>query len=94
METINDIFRAYAPEYLSQFGGAIPGEHRKVISAIINCRTPTSGTTFFQCESCGKRHAIHLSCDNRHYPTCQYHKSRQWLEKQINRQMPGHHFWM
>jgi hypothetical protein len=53
MDTVNDIFRTYAPEYQSRFGHAIPGEHRKAITAIINCRTPASGTTFFRCESCG-----------------------------------------
>ncbi len=31
MDTVNDIFRTYAPEYLSRFGDAIPGEHRKAI---------------------------------------------------------------
>jgi len=92
MKTINDIFRAYAPEYLSRFGHAIPEEHRKAITAIINCRTPACGTTLFRCESCGQRHVIHLSCGNRHCPTCQHHKSRQWLEKQLERRMPGHHF--
>ena len=92
METVNDIFRAYAPEYLSNFGDAIPEEHRKAISAIINCRTPACGTTFFRCEACGERHAIHRSCGNRHCPTCQHHKSRAWLEKQLDRRMPGHHF--
>ncbi len=92
MDTINEIFRTYAPEYVSRFGEAIPLEHRKAIDAIINCRTPACGTTWFRCEDCGKDHAIHRSCGNRHCPTCQYHKSRQWLEKQIDRRMPGHHF--
>ncbi len=92
MMTINDIFRAYAPEYLSRFGDSLPGEHRKAMTAIINCRTPVCGTTFFQCEACGKQHAIHRSCGNRHCPTCQHHKGRQWLEKQLDRRMPGHHF--
>ena len=92
MDTVNAIFRAHAPEYLSRFGDAMPDEHKKAISAIINCRTPACGTTFFQCESCGERHAIHRSCGNRHCPTCQHHKMRQWLEKQLDRRMPGHHF--
>jgi len=92
METINDIFRVYAPEYLSRFGNAVPWEHRKAISAIINCRTPACGTTFFRCESCGEHHAIHRSCGNRHCPTCQHHKMRAWLEKQLDRRLPGHHF--
>jgi hypothetical protein len=92
METINDIFRAYAPEYLSRFANTISGEHQKVINAMINCRTPACGTTLFRCEKCGERHTIHRSCGNRHCPTCQHHKTRQWLSKQLDRQMPRHHF--
>jgi len=92
METINDIFRSHAPEYLSRFGGAIPDEHRKAIAAIISCRTPACGTTLFRCEKCGAHHTIHRSCGNRHCPACQLHKTRQWLAKQLDRQMPGHHF--
>src|SRR3989337_642905 len=92
MDTVNDIFRVYAPEYLLRFGDAIPDEHRKVMTAIINCRTPACGTTWFRCESCGKQHAIHRSCGNRHCPTCQHHKTRQWLEKRLERRMTGHSF--
>lgn len=92
METVNDIFRVYAPEYLARFGDDMPSEHRKAIAAIVNCRTPASGTTFFRCESCGTRHEMHRSCGNRHCPTCQHHKARQWLERNLNRRLPGHHF--
>lgn len=92
MYTVNDIFRAYAPEYIDRYGYALPEGHRKAITAIINCRTPACGTTFFQCEECGKHHAVHRSCGNRHCPACQHHKTRQWLEKQLDRRMPGHHF--
>jgi hypothetical protein len=92
METVNDIFRVYAAEYLTRFGDRVPSEHRKAIAAIISCRTEACGTTFFRCESCGERHQVHRSCGNRHCPTCQHHKARQWLDKNLNRRLPGHHF--
>ena len=46
----------------------------------------------YQCEKCGQLHRVYRSCGNRHCPSCQHHKTRQWLEKQIKRQLPGHHF--
>jgi hypothetical protein len=92
MMTVNDIFRVHAPEYLARFGGNMPSGHRKAISAIVACRTEVCGTTFFRCESCGEDHAIHRSCGNRHCPTCQHRKARQWLEKHLDRRLPGHHF--
>ena len=90
--TINEIFQAYAQEYIETFGEAMPSEHRKVINAIINCRTEYCGTMIYQCEQCGQTHIVYRSCGNRHCPNCQHHKARQWLDKQIKRQLPGHHF--
>jgi len=90
--TINRIFQAYAPEYIERFGETLPAEHRKVINAIINCRTECCGTMIYRCEKCGQTHILYRSCGNRHCPTCQHHKTHQWLMKQIKRQLPGHHF--
>lgn len=90
--TINEIFKTYAPEYINRFGDLIPSDHRKVIDAIINCRTSHYGTIIYQCEKCGQNHIVYQSCGNRHCPNCQHHKAHQWLIKQIQKQLPGHHF--
>ncbi len=89
---INEIFQTYAPEYIQCYNNAMPAEHRKVIKAIIDCRTQSCGIAVYQCEGCGQLHTFFRSCGNRHCPNCQHHKTRQWLEKQIERQLPGHHF--
>jgi len=90
--TINEIFRTYARDYIKTFGETMPSEHRKVIEAIINCRTESCGTMVYQCEQCGQNHILYRSCGNRHCPNCQHHKTHQWLMKQMERQLPGHHF--
>jgi hypothetical protein len=90
--TINEIFKEYATEYIERFGENIPTQHRKVINAIINCRTEYFGTMIYQCEECGQKHILYRSCGNRHCPNCQHHKTHQWLMKQIDRQLPGYHF--
>jgi len=92
MTTIKEIFRTYAPEYNHRFGDAMPNEHRKVIDAIINCRTDHYGASIYQCTECGERHMVYLCCGNRHCPNCQHHKSGKWLQTQLDRQLPGHHF--
>jgi hypothetical protein len=89
---INEIFKEYAHEYIDRFGDAMPLDHRKVINAIINCRTPSCGTMIYQCEQCGQNHIVYRSCGNRHCPNCQHHKTHQWLIRQMERQLPGHHF--
>ena len=90
--TINEIFKTYANEYISRFGNSMPSEHLKVVSAIINCRSGHYGYMIYQCEKCGKKHIVFSSCGNRHCPYCQHHKTHLWLKKQLDRQIPGHHF--
>ncbi|RJQ69365.1 MAG: transposase [Desulfobacteraceae bacterium] len=91
MGAITEIFRFFGPEYLSRYPD-MPDQHRKTINAIINCRSGAYGVAVYQCCGCGKSHHIDRSCGNRHCPQCQYHKSRQWLEKQLDRRLPGQHF--
>jgi hypothetical protein len=92
MTTVNEIVRTFGSEYTSRYGSLMPHTHRKVIDAMIACRTPLSGIAIYQCEQCGRFHEIYRSCGNRHCPTCQQKKTQLWREKQIDRQLPGHHF--
>jgi Putative transposase/Transposase zinc-binding domain len=92
MTSLNEIFRTFGPEYLERYANRMPKTHLKVINAMIACRTEACGLALYQCESCAKSHQLYRSCGNRHCPTCQHHKTRQWLQKQINRQLPTHHF--
>jgi hypothetical protein len=92
MTTIKDIFKSHGPEYLQRFADSMPRQHLKVIAAVTNCKTKHYGATIYCCQKCGKRHIFFRSCGNRHCPACQHHKTHQWLNNQIKRQLPGHHF--
>jgi hypothetical protein len=91
MGAITEIFRTFGPEYLARYPD-MPLHHKETIAAIINCRTGHYGVAVYHCESCGTNHPIDRSCGNRHCPQCQYHKSRQWLEAQLARRLPCHHY--
>ena len=56
------------------------------------CRTEDNGTVVYRCEECGLNHVLNRSCGNRHCPQCQSHKTKLWLERQMGRMLPGHHF--
>src|SRR5262249_55443834 len=92
MNSVNEIFRTFGPEYLQYYANSMPKTHRKVIDAMIACRTESCGLGLYQCEQCGESHQLYRSCGNRRCPTCQQHKTRQWLQKQSERQLPTHHF--
>ena len=92
MSAIQEIFSRFAPAYVARFGALMPNSHRQVINAIINCRTGALGAVCFACGQCGCRHVTAASCGNRHCPTCQGAKAFAWLDRQIERQLPGPHF--
>ena len=92
MTSIHEIFSTFGPEYLQRYATNMPKTHRKVIDAMIACRTEACGIAFYQCENCAEPQKFFRSCGNRHCPTCQYNKTQQWLQKQLERQLPGHHF--
>jgi hypothetical protein len=94
MASISEIFRTFSSEYVDRFGDSMPREHRKAMNAIIDCRTEAAGIAVYECQECGELHRVNRSCGNRHCPTCQNHKTSQWLDRQMQRQLPGHHFMM
>lgn len=92
MGAIQDLFRTHGPDYLVRFGARMPGEHKKVIEAIIGCASPANGSLLYGCESCGQLDVLPRCCGNRHCPGCQQHKAYAWLNTQLERQLPTHHF--
>ncbi len=56
MSAIKDIFVDYGPAYLDKFGDDMPANHKKVIDAIISCRTEDCGMTVYKCQSCETFH--------------------------------------
>ena len=92
MGIVQSLFCTHAPQYLERFGQTMPGAHKKVIAAIMRCRSQDNGATVYQCAACGELHVVQRCCGNRHCPGCQQHKTRQWLDWQLKRQLPGHHF--
>ncbi len=92
MTAIQHIFRTYADPYLAKYRDRIPHSHLKVIDAISSCRTDTHGVSVYACNDCGELHGLPASCGNRHCPTCQGANARHWLNTQLDRRLPGHHF--
>ncbi len=92
MADMQEIFRQYAPKYLDQYKDSMPENHIKTIEAILSCRTAASGIVVYDCPDCGHIHVGFRSCGNRHCNICQGHKTREWLDNQLDRQLPGHHF--
>jgi len=91
MTTLRAIFTAFGPAYVERYP-QLPLAHRKVISAIQQCQSGHYGHSLYQCHTCGGHHRVNHSCGNRHCPQCQQHKTQQWLQHHLDKQLPGPHF--
>lgn len=91
MTTITSIFTAYGAEYLARYPN-LPPAHLKTMQAIGACRTGAYGYSLYTCQSCGQQHRLSHACGNRHCPQCQHQKARQWLHKQLHKQLSGPYF--
>ncbi len=87
---IADIFRKYGEEYKSTH--AMNGEQRKVMAAIMACRTAQLGGHQEICDHCGTMRNSYNSCRNRHCPKCQTMTKEQWLDNRRAELLPCGYF--
>jgi hypothetical protein len=90
--TINDILRHFGPAYLTKYQDRMSLDQIKTLKALSQCRSPAAGAVVFRCMQCAKLHQVPKSCGNRHCPTCQGAKAKDWLEEQQARLLPCAYF--
>jgi hypothetical protein len=62
--------------------------HRKILTAILRCRTAALGGHVDECSRCGHRTISFNSCRNRHCPKCQANARDRWLEARSRDLLP------
>ena len=83
---VADIFRAHGAEYLQTH--RVTEGQRKVIRAILQCRTAALGGHVEECNNCGAQRIAYNSCRNRHCPKCQWLEQARWVEQQVADLLP------
>jgi len=68
---VADIIRSRRESFEEQSRGWISWQHRKVLDAIVRCRTAALGGHRDRCSDCGHVAISYNSCGNRHCPKCQ-----------------------
>lgn len=92
MILLSDIINTFETKFLEQYQGSILPSHRKALCAMKNCRTSSSPQMLAQCVACDNQVYVPHSCGHRHCPHCQHHESQQWLERQLQKQVPAEYF--
>ncbi len=87
---VADVFRMYGEEYKKTH--AMSEEQRKVMAAIMVCRTAQLGGHQEVCNNCGTIRNSYNSCRNRHCPKCQTMTKEEWLDKRRTELLPCGYF--
>jgi len=72
----------------SSFFDSLTGAQRKVLKAILRCRTAALGGHRDQCVHCGHQTISFFSCRNRHCPKCQVNAREKWLKHRQQELLP------
>ena len=76
---VADVFRRHGDAYRLAHVGQISRVEKKIMGAIVACRTPALGGHVDACDDCGVVRVAYNSCRNRHCPKCQGAARAQWL---------------
>ncbi len=78
---VADIIRISGDSFRQRYSASLTWPQRKVLDAIVRCRTAALGGHRDACVSCGHQAISYNSCRNRHCPKCQTGARDQWLAK-------------
>ena len=86
------VIESFEADLRAQFGNRLTSEHLRALAAMKQCRTQASPKMQVRCDGCAQTLLIPHSCGHRHCPHCQHHESQQWLERQLQKQVPAEYF--
>jgi hypothetical protein len=89
---VADIVRAAGNSFWDKHGTHLAWPHRKVLDAIVRCRTAALGGHRDQCTSCGHQAISFNSCRNRHCSKCQGNARAKWLAARSAELLPVPYF--
>lgn len=92
MILLASIIQRFETELLAQYHNSLLPSHLKALAAMKDCRTTASPAMLAQCPACDHQVLVPHSCGHRSCPHCQHHESQQWIERQLQKLVPGTYF--
>ncbi len=89
---VADIVRAAGNRFWNKHKSHLAWPHRKVLDAIVRCRTAALGGHLDKCVRCGHQAVSYNSCRNRHCPKCQGNARAKWLAARSAELLPVPYF--
>lgn len=92
MILLSAIIETFEAGFLADYQDRLLPNQRQALAAMKQCRTSQSPVMLAQCDDCDSRRFVPHSCGHRNCPHCQSHESQQWLERQLQKQVPAEYF--
>ncbi len=92
MILLSSIIETFEAEFLADYQDKLLPGQRQALAAMKQCRTSQSPVMLAECDDCAQQRFIPHSCGHRSCPHCQSHESQQWLERQLQKQVPAEYF--
>ena len=92
MIRLSSVIEQFESEFLSTYQGKVLPSHKKALMALKTCRTRHSPKMLMRCNDCDHQVFVPHSCGHRNCPHCQHHESQQWIERQVQKQLPASYF--
>ena len=94
MIRLASIIKQFEKDFIQQYSKQLLPSHLKALAAIKICRNTHSPKMLMQCENedCSNQTLVPHSCGHRHCPHCQNHETQQWIDKQLQKQVPTDYF--
>jgi hypothetical protein len=87
---VADVIRLFGDALLA--AGPVSPARRRVMRALVDCRTAQLGGHVEACDACGYQRIAFNSCRNRHCPKCQGSRQAKWLEDRAEDLLPVEYF--
>jgi len=85
------VLRQFLPGLLAAHP-ELPERKKRLLQRMALCRSGAFGFSMYQCSCCGRSESIPLGCGDRHCPSCQASRSREWLDRQCRSLLPVPYF--
>lgn len=94
MILLSSIINEFKNRFFNKYEASILPSHKKALQAMQQCRQKYGPHMLARCtnDNCQNQIFIPHSCGHRSCPHCQNHEGWQWIENQLNKQLPAQYY--
>jgi hypothetical protein len=94
MILLSSIIKEFEGQFLNRYKTTILPSHKNALRAMQLCRKEYGPHMLARCtnDNCQKQTFIPHSCGHRSCPHCQNHEGWQWIDNQLNKQLPAQYY--